>query len=233
MKEFRIAKCLCYAGTEYAEIKKCAIFKDGSRKAIIQTDQDGHEYFAVDNWIQSNPEMDSFNYGACDFMKLSFTGKPEDMIESIRKDYGDVITAYSDNVVFFIDRAYGEELRKKTIEGWKDAKFAYVLLVNEKQINTDGKFEYSKHCVYKSFAEAASLANKLVDKAMKTAKEIEGKPMKDFIGYFRKIVGSAEYDLVWMMFKDMYNEEELFVREKDINRKKLIRYFTIRQTVVE
>lgn len=57
--------------------------------------------------------------------------------------------------------------------------------------------------------------------------------MKDFIGYFRKIVGSAEYDLVWMMFKDMYNEEELFVREKDINRKKLIRYFTIRQTVVE
>ena len=22
MKEFRIAKCLCYAGTEYAEVKK-------------------------------------------------------------------------------------------------------------------------------------------------------------------------------------------------------------------
>ena len=238
MKEFRIAKCLCYAGTEYAKIKKCAIFKDGSRKGIIQTDQDGHEYFSVDNWIQSNPEMDSFNYGALDFMKLSFTGKPEDMIESIRIGYGDAITSYSflgrhDDVVYFIDRAYGEKLRKKTIDGWKNARFAYVLLANERQINADGKFVYNKHCVYKSFAEAANLANKLVDKAMKTAGEIEGKPMKDYIGYLGKILGSTEYDLVWMMFKDIYNEGELFVRKKDIDRKKLLRYFTIRQTVVE
>lgn len=133
MKEFRIAKCLCYAGTEYAEVKECAIFKDDSRKAIIQTDKDGRKYFSVDNWIQSNPEMDSFNYVALDFMKLSFTGKP----------------------------------------------------------------------------------------------------MKDYIGYLGKILGSTEYDLVWMMFKDIYNEGELFVRKKDIDRKKLLRYFTIRQTVVE
>lgn len=239
MKEFRIAKCLCHAGTEYAEVKKCAIFKDGSRKGIIQTDQDGHEYFSVDNWIQSNPEMDSFNYGALDFMKLSFTNKPEDMIESIRKGYGDAITSYSflgehDDVVYFLDRDYGEKIREKTIEGWKNARFAYVLLANERQINADGKFVYNEHCVYKSFDEAANLANKLVVKATKIAKEIEGKPMKDYIGYFSKIDGSrAEYDLVWMMFKDIYNEDELFVRKNDMDRTKLLRYFTIHQTVVE
>ena len=30
-----------------------------------------------------------------------------------------------ENVVRYIDREYGEEIRQKTIEGWKDAKFSY------------------------------------------------------------------------------------------------------------
>ena len=37
MKEFRIAKCLCYAGTEYAEVKECAIFKDDSRNLVCRS----------------------------------------------------------------------------------------------------------------------------------------------------------------------------------------------------
>ena len=30
-----------------------------------------------------------------------------------------------EHVVRFIDREYGEEIRQKTIEGWKDTKFSY------------------------------------------------------------------------------------------------------------
>ena len=29
------------------------------------------------------------------------------------------------NVVRYIDRVYGEEIRQKTIDGWKDARFCY------------------------------------------------------------------------------------------------------------
>ena len=129
MKEFRIARCISEDGKS---IKRYAIFKDRSRRIPIQVDDKGREYFEVDNWIQSNPELDEFNYGNLkDRLKYSFNRKPEDMITSIKRGYGDVISVRHilvslESVLYFLDREYGESLRKKTIEGWKQTKFGYV-----------------------------------------------------------------------------------------------------------
>ena len=52
-------------------------------------------------------------------------------IECIRNGFGDGLQQSHlfgmtfEHVVRFIDREYGEEIRQKTIEGWKDTKFSY------------------------------------------------------------------------------------------------------------
>lgn len=86
--------------------------------SIIKTDDNGKEYYYI-----SNPH---------DELGL-FTDKPKDAIECIRNGLGDalqrtnILNMKHEKVLRFIDREYGEELRQKTIEGWKDAKFAYAV----------------------------------------------------------------------------------------------------------
>lgn len=49
MKEFRVAKCLVDG-----EINEYAIFADGSRKKIIQTNDKYGKYFEVDNELNTD-----------------------------------------------------------------------------------------------------------------------------------------------------------------------------------
>lgn len=48
MKEFRVARCIDDR-RDVPVIKKYAIFKDGSRRRPIETDDKGREYISVDN----------------------------------------------------------------------------------------------------------------------------------------------------------------------------------------
>jgi hypothetical protein len=97
---------------------KRVLFEDGT-DYCVQKDEEGHEYFPVPNFKMK------------DVFK-SFTGRIKDAIEAIRKGEGDVLSVTnlfgkSEHVYYFIDRAYGEELRKKTIEGFKNTEFGYSL----------------------------------------------------------------------------------------------------------
>lgn len=118
MKEFRIARCV-----EKDGIYEYAIFADGSRKKRIHTDEQYGKYFEVDNEL---------NMDCKTCLKYSFSGRIKDAIDTIKSGNGDCIKQINffgrhDKVVYFIDREIGEELREKTLEGWKNTKFAWAI----------------------------------------------------------------------------------------------------------
>ncbi len=118
MKEFRVAKCLVNGS-----IDEYAIFADDSRKKIIQTDKQYGKYFEVDNELNTN-------LTSC--LRFSFSGRIKDAVDMIKDGNGDCIKSTQifgrhDKVVYFLNRTIGEELRKKTLDGWKDTKFGWAI----------------------------------------------------------------------------------------------------------
>ena len=108
------------AKRDYSRIvEKIAIYDDEGNQidcCTIQKDDEGREYYCP-----SNPnDKDGL-----------FLDKPKDAIECIKNGFGDAIRhshlfgLVLENVVKYLDREYGEEIRQKSIEGWKDAKFSY------------------------------------------------------------------------------------------------------------
>lgn len=184
MKEFRVAKCLSDDGKR---IRKHAIFKDGSRKKPIYEDEDGREYFEVDNWIDSDPELIEFNYHSRmgDKMRLTFSGRISDAVESIRRGYGDVICVENlpfgiriEKVLYFLDREYGENLRQKSLEGWKDTVFKYVLYYNSIYVDTSSKRAYSSKTsdiFFNSVEEAKNIVDRIIGDALEKCAYFVGK----------------------------------------------------------
>lgn len=120
MKEFRIARCLDNNGKG---IHEYAIFADGSRKKLIETDEKYGKYFEVDNELNTDVKNS---------LRFSFSGRIKDAIDTIRNGNGDCIMSFNlfgrhDSVLYFIDREVGEELRQKSMDGWKDTKFGWVI----------------------------------------------------------------------------------------------------------
>lgn len=120
MHKTRRFKALNGAKGEYSRIvDKIAIYDDNGTQidcCVIHVDNEGREYY-----YPSNPhDKDGL-----------FTDKPKDAIECISKGFGDGLQQSKlfgftmDHVVRFIDRKYGENIRQKTLKGWKDTKFAY------------------------------------------------------------------------------------------------------------
>ena len=90
----------------------------------VNTDKEGREYFPVPN-IYNDMENDRI-------LKQLFVGRIKDAITTIRKGQGDVLSVsnmfgFAESVYRFVDRIYGEEMRQKTLEGWKNAEFGYSL----------------------------------------------------------------------------------------------------------
>ena len=118
MKEFRVAKCL-----DGDTISEFAIFADGSRRKPIYSDKDQGKYFYVDNELNKNNSNSLLRY--------SFSGRIKDAIDTIKAGNGDcievnsVLGVRSNRVVYFLDRKVGEQIRQETLEGWKDAQFAW------------------------------------------------------------------------------------------------------------
>lgn len=119
MKEFRIAKCLNKSG----KIAEYAIFADGSRRRSIQVDEAYGQYFEVDNELNEETQMT--------LRRLSYIGRIKDAVDMIKNGNGDCIKSTNIfgseiiKVVYFVDRKVGDELRKKSLDGWKDTEFGY------------------------------------------------------------------------------------------------------------
>lgn len=118
MKEFRIAKCL-----ENGKVNEYAIFADGSRKKMIQIDEQYGKYFEVDNELNTNYKS---------YLRFSFSGRIKDAVDMIKSGNGDCIKTIQlfgryDSLVYFLDRTIGEELRKKSLNGWENTKFGWAI----------------------------------------------------------------------------------------------------------
>lgn len=145
MKEFRIAKCL-----EDGKINEYVIFADGSRKKMIHTNEKYGKYFEVDNELNTDCKS---------FLRFSYSGRIKDAIEMIRNGNGDCISSEispiaftrgrTDKVLYFLDRQIGEELRQKSLEGWKDTKFGWVI-----------------ECGYKNSFSGYSILNKINERIL-------------------------------------------------------------------
>ena len=74
-----------------------------------------------------------------------FLNKPKDALDCIKNGFGDALTTSSFlcfnslHVIRYIDREYGEEIREKTLEGWKDTKFAYGIKFSYLNSFSDGQ----------------------------------------------------------------------------------------------
>ena len=239
MKNFRIAKCL-NDGT----IMNMAIFEDGSRSLAIQRDNDGYEYIAIDDWVNLDPDMEEFNsfqrHGViADMRKLTFNGKPKDMIESIRRGFGDVIVqskhVYAPifEVRYYLDREYGNKLRLKTIEGWKHAEFAYGLYFNSKPIGIDGEYDWDKKNIYFSTVkQAINMADSLIQKAKDAAYKLEGEIFREDARYDAlDEYYSPVSDIVWYFLNEVSCGKKFTISDK-YSEKNINHRFIIRQEVV-
>lgn len=177
MKEFRIAKCIDHDG-----IHEYAIFSDGSRKKKIRNDEQYGKYFEVDNEL--NDEEDNL-------LRYSFRGRIKDAVDMIKSGKGDCIRSVQlfgrrDSVLYFLDRSIGEELRKKSIEGWKDTKFGWAIecgfnssfsgysMINEKTERIS-VFDKDTPIIFKSKDEANLYLKNLIDLARYYAKYLANK----------------------------------------------------------
>lgn len=120
---------------KYSEI----FIKDGIEYV---TDENGHEYkvftskdyndekyIELDNQLNTEDE-EPFN--------KTFTGRIKDAVETIRNGDGDVISVNqflgikTIDVIHFLNREFGEEIKKKSLDGWKDAKFGWIITFGSK-----------------------------------------------------------------------------------------------------
>ena len=118
MKEFRIARCL-----DDNEIHEYAIFADGSRKKVIKNDEKYGKYFEVDNELNTDCKS---------YLRFSYSGRVKDAVDMIKNGNGDCIQSSNffgrcDKVIYFLNREIGEELRQKSLDGWKNTKFGYTI----------------------------------------------------------------------------------------------------------
>lgn len=115
MKEFRVAKCLVNG-----LIGEYAIFADGSRKKLIKNDKRYGKYFEVDNEL---------NNDCIPCLLSNYIDRIKDAIDMISNGNGDYLKTSSGGyrVLYFLDRKIGDDLRKETIEGWKNTKFGWAI----------------------------------------------------------------------------------------------------------
>ena len=108
------------------------LYIDGRERTIFK-DNEGHEYVHVSNFNEEN-------------RLLGFNFRPKDALECIREGKADVMAGSADhlNVLYYLDREYGEKLRSKTLEGWKDAEFKWGVVYRHRYILEDG----SIYCMF-------------------------------------------------------------------------------------
>lgn len=110
----------------------------------VQTDSKGREYFYLSRGLLRDTKT---------YKEKTYNDRIEDAVSDIMNGYGDAVvnggifaSNTSNHVIVFLDRKYGEELRSKTIDGWKDAEYFWSVVyrngLNELYINKDNCAEY-------------------------------------------------------------------------------------------
>lgn len=206
MLKFRIAKCLIDN-----KIVKCAILENNkewgiNKRRIIEKDSKGKEYFTLPNTRVKS------------FLK-SFTDRIGDAADEIINGNGDAMrheTFLGMNfidVVYFLDREYGEEMKRKSIEGWKDTKFAWVLKICNCHyyVKKDGILTYERNDntieTFNTEEDALKRLTELTDEAYLYIEKYKGREVDECFNEFIRDL-NKRYNL-----KENDNETDLAVME--------------------
>ena len=226
MLKTRKFKALNGAAGKYSRIvDKIAIYDEKGNQidcSVIHKDDDGREYYYPSNPHDKNG---------------LFSDKPKDAIECIRNGFGDgfqqshLFGMTLEHVVRYIDREYGEEIRQKTIEGWKDARFSYGVKFFFLNSFSGGRLVCKNKCLmglddtqddiltFKTEKEAAAFIKEVNEKAKEYHDEYinlerSGDKEWDYENvikpFFNKIEGEMENGIdsvYWKAFSGL-NEEE-------------------------
>ena len=117
------------------------VFVDGEECTVFK-DEEGHEYVHVRNPYTGN-------------RLLGFHFRPKDALECIKEGKADVMKGSADRLsaAYFLDREYGESVRNKTLEGWKNAEFTWGVVYRDRYILEDG----SIYCAFLKAEEQAPI----------------------------------------------------------------------------
>lgn len=154
------------------------------KRSIIEKDSKGKEYFTIPNTRVKS------------FLK-SFTDRIGDAVDEVVNGNGDAIkyeTFLGMNfidVVYFLDREYGEEMKQKSIEGCQDTKFAWVLKICNfhQYVKKDGILTYERNDnaieTFNTEEDALERLSKLTDEAYSCIEKYKGRKVdecfKEFI----------------------------------------------------
>ena len=178
IKEFTVEEYL----DNNNKICEYAIFSDGSKK-IIKNDEQYGKYFEVDNEL---------NTKCNNCLRSNFSDRIKDAVDMIKNGNGDCIKSTNlfvrvDKVIYFLDRSIGEKLREKSINGWKNTKFAYTIKFGYKnsfwgystlnnKMETISPFDDNKTPIYfENEKEANKYMEDIIEKAKFYAKNIADK----------------------------------------------------------
>lgn len=187
--------------------RKVKVEGDKLSKKIMK-DDNGKEYFSI-----RNPYADKSDVFGM------FTRKIKDAITAIRENYAHALIQSSsifgiqlDRVCVFLDEEYGQELRKKTIEGWKDTKFGYSIcygytnsMSSPRYVLTDNTTAFAKRkgiepYFFDTEGEAQEKINELIAEANKIQEEYnkieKGKKEK-------YLEDNYVHNIIWDMFFSM------------------------------
>lgn len=220
-------------------VDKVAIYDETGNQldcCEVKTDDAGREYYCPSN------KHDKFGL---------FTDKPKDAIECIRNGFGDSIWAsglFSGiKVVRYIDREHGEEIRNKTLEGWKNSKFAYGVKFYYLNSFSDGRLvlknkKLMSYCddpkdilYFDSKEDAASFIEEVNEKATKYCDEYDSLERTEdsnwdyentFEPFFNSIEGRIEHgkdSVYWSNFYGLCRERETGKRERKMEVVELVK----------
>lgn len=227
MYKTRRFKGLNGAKGKYSRIvDKIAVYDQSGNQidcCVIHKDKDGREFY--------HPSNSHSEFGL-------FSESPKDAIECIRAGLGDgfsqshLLGFTFDKVVRFIDREYGESIRQKTLEGWKNTKFAYGVSFgflnsfsgSRKVCKNKSLFGYGNKpediLTFDTEEAAQAFIEEVKAKAKEYANEYENLPVTENTDYdyenihkpfFNQIEGKMESgsdSVYWMAFSGTLDERE-------------------------
>lgn len=175
--------------------KEFAVFEDGDKK-LIHNDEKYGKFIYVDNKLNTDDE-EPFN--------RFFTGRIKDAVETIRNGDGDCIQVdkmlvKTVDVIHFLDREIGEKLRQKSIEGWKDSNFGWIITCGNK----------TSFSGYHPLADGYVSCSPFDDKT----KPLVFTEREEAVKYIEKMISTAkeyvaEYASKLKFIKDIEDKEEL------------------------
>lgn len=169
MKEFTIVNLKESDG----KTRKYATFKDRSESRPIFIDEDGYEYFTIPNHINGDIELEKFNCNCgyiYDKYKFTYIHRHYDALETIRNGNRDIVRRphffrhLNDvDVMYFLDREYGEYLRNMFLNNTSTFTKKYVAKDISSPIcikDENGKFKFD------TIEEAVTCIDKYINKVL-------------------------------------------------------------------